>query len=103
MFKIYAIFILSLTSNRWLLLTLTNDEDLCRLVSGRLRLCGLHLFEELLKDPEQRLVVFGAKDLGDERPAFVQKLAGQLQSHEGQMSWRVRVEQGHIIKLAVAL
>lgn len=85
-------------SNRWLLLTLTDDEDLCGLVSGCLRLRGLHLLEELLKDPEQRLVVFGAEDLGDERPAFVQKIAGQLQSHEGQMGWRVREEQSHVIK-----
>lgn len=97
------IFILPLTSDRWLLLTLTNNKDLCGLVSGRLRLCGLHFLEKLLKNPEQRLIVFGAEDLGDERPAFVQKVAGQFQSHEGQMGWKVREEQGHIIKLAVAL
>lgn len=66
--------------------TLTDDEDLSRLVPRRLRLGGLHLLEELLEDPEQRLVVFGAEDLGDEGASFSQKVAGQLQGHEGQMS-----------------
>lgn len=68
-------------------LTLTDNKDLSGLVPRRLWLSRLHLLEELLEDPEQRLVVFGAEDLGDESATFGQKVTGQLQCHEGQMSW----------------
>lgn len=68
-------------------LTLTDDKDFSGLVPRCLWLGGLHLLEELLEDPEQWLVVFGAEDLGDESATFGQKLAGQLQSHERQMCW----------------
>lgn len=78
-------------------LTLTNDKDLGGLVPGRLRLGGLHLLKELLEDPEQWLVVFGAEDLGDESATFGQKVTGQLQGHEGQMSWGVKMD--NIVKL----
>ena len=71
-------------------LTLTDHEDLSRLISRGLGLGGLHLLEELLEDPEQRLVVLGAEDLGDEGAALVQELTGQLQGHEGQVSWKHR-------------
>ena len=67
-------------------LTLTDHEDLSRLISGGLGLGGLHLLEELLEDPEQRLVVLGAEDLGDEGAPLVQELTGQLQGHEGEVS-----------------
>lgn len=69
-------------------LTLTDDKDLGGLIPRCLRLGGLHLLKELLKDPEQRLVIFGAEDLGDKSAALGQKVTGQLQGHEGQMSWR---------------
>ncbi len=82
------VFLLITDRHLQLPLTLTDDEDLGGLVPRRLRLGGLHLLEELLEDPEQRLVVFGAEDLGDESATFGQELAGQLQGHEGQMSWR---------------
>lgn len=75
-------------SNQWPPLTLTDDKDLCRLIPGRLRLSSLHLLEELLEDPEQWLVVFGAEDLGDKGATFGQKVTGQLESHEGQMCWK---------------
>lgn len=65
--------------------TLTNNKDFCRLISGSLRLSSLNLLEELLEDPQQRLVVFGTEDLGDKCATFGQKLTGQLESHEGQM------------------
>lgn len=80
------VFNLIKNSNLQLPLTLTDDKDLCRLISRGLRLGGLHLLEELLKYPEKWLVVFGAEDLGDKGATFCQKLAGQLQSHEGQIS-----------------
>lgn len=66
--------------------TLTDDKDLSRLIPGCLRFGGLHLLEELLEDPKQRLVVFGAKHLGDKGASFGKKLTGQLQSHESQVS-----------------
>lgn len=77
-------------------LTLTDDENLSRLVPGRLRLGGLHLLEELLEDPEQWLVVLGAEDLCDEYATFGQKLTGQFQSHEGEVSWWGRGRQKEI-------
>lgn len=67
-------------------ITVTDDEDLGGLVTGSLRLGGLHLLEELLEDPHQGLIVFGAKDFGDKGPSFCEKLAGQLERHEGEMS-----------------
>lgn len=89
-FEIYQIWWSShiANSNRHLPLTLTDDKDLCRLIPGRLRLSSLHLLEELLEDPEQWLVVFGAEDLGDKGATFGQKVTGQLESHEGQMCWK---------------
>lgn len=69
-------------------LTLTDDEDLCRLIPGGLRLGGLHFVEKLLKDPEKWLIVFGAEHLGDKRATFCQELTGQLEGHEGQMSYK---------------
>ncbi len=56
--------------------TLADDKDLGGLVSGGLWFGGLHLPEELLEDPHERLVVFGAEDFGDEGAAFGQELAG---------------------------
>ena len=67
-------------------LTLTDNKDLSRLVPRRLWFGRLHLLEKLLEDPEQRLVVFGAENLGDKSATFIQKVTGQLQCHEGQMS-----------------
>lgn len=89
-FEIYQIWWSShiANSNQHLPLTLTDDKDLCRLIPGRLRLSSLHLLEELLEDPEQWLVVFGAEDLGDKGATFGQKVTGQLESHEGQMCWK---------------
>lgn len=81
------IFLLITNSSLSLPLTLTDDEDLGRLIPGCLWLGGLHLLEELLEDPKQWLVVFGAEDLGDKGATFVQEVTGQLQGHEGQMSW----------------
>lgn len=52
-------------------LTLADDKYLGGLIPRGLWLCGLHLLEELPEDPEQRLVVFGAEDLGDESATFV--------------------------------
>lgn len=69
----------------WLSLTLTDDEDLCRLISRRLWLGGLHFVKKLLKDPDKWLIVFRAEHLGDKRAAFCQELTGQLEGHEGQM------------------
>lgn len=71
--------------------TLTDDEDLCRLISRCLWLGRLHFVEELLKDPDKRLIVFRAEHLGDKRATFRQELTGQLKGHEGQMSY----ERGH--------
>lgn len=77
-------------------LTLTDDEDLGRLISRCLRLGRLHFVEELLKDPDKWLIVFRAEHLGDKRATFRQELAGQLEGHEGQMRyegdtrWEVR-------------
>lgn len=78
-------------------LTLTDDKDLGGLVPRRLRLGGLNFLEELLEDPEEWLVVLGAEDLGDESAAFGQKITGQLQGHEGQMSWRGSGEQSETL------
>lgn len=69
-----------------LALTLTDDEDLCRLIPRCLWLCSLYLLEELLEDPEQWLVVFGAEDFCHKSATFGQKFTSQLQSHQGQMS-----------------
>lgn len=68
-------------------LTLTDDEDLCRLISRSLWLGRLHFLEELLKDPDKGLIVFRAEHLGDKRATFCQELTGQLEGHEGQMSY----------------
>ena len=75
--------------------TLTDDKDLSRLVPGGLGLGGLHLLEELLEDPEQRLVVLGAEHLGDKRAALGQELAGQFQGHESQVGWKGNVQGGY--------
>lgn len=48
----FFFFFLMTNSNLCLPPTLTDDKDLCWLVPRRLRLGGLHLLEELLKDPE---------------------------------------------------
>lgn len=87
-------------------LTLTDDEDLGRLIPGCLWFGGLHLLEELLEDPEQRLVIFGAENLGDKSATFGQKLTGQLQGHEGQMScgWKrfnIRSEYQTLRKMSI--
>lgn len=79
--------IFSADGHLWLPLTLADDKDLCRLISRRLRLGGLHFVEKLLKDPDKGLIVFRAEHLGDKRATFCQELTGQLESHEGQMSY----------------
>lgn len=71
----------------WLPLTLTDNEDLCRLISRCLRLGRLHFVEELLEDPNKWLIVFRAEHLGDKRAPFRQELTGQLEGHEGQVSY----------------
>lgn len=71
--------------------TLADDKDLGGLVSGGLWFGGLHLPEELLEDPHERLVVFGAEDFGDEGAAFGQELAGQLERHQRQVCLRESV------------
>lgn len=65
--------------------TLADNKDFGRLVTGCLRFGGLHFLKELLEDPHEWLVVFGAKDFGDKSSSFVEKLTSELQSHQGQM------------------
>mmetsp|Transcript_86075 Transcript_86075/g.240854 ORF Transcript_86075/g.240854 Transcript_86075/m.240854 type:complete len:440 (+) Transcript_86075:1598-2917(+) len=62
-----------------------HHEDLRRDISGRRRLGGVHLGEELLEHPHQGVVVGRAEDLGDERPAGTQVLASELQGVQGQL------------------
>lgn len=59
-------------------LTLAHHEDLSRLIARGLWLGSLNLVEELLEDPEKRLVVPGTKNLGDKPSAFAEELAGQF-------------------------
>lgn len=66
-------------------LTLAHHEDLSRLMAGGLGLGGLDLLEELLEYPEERLIVPGAENLGDEPAALAEELAGQFQGHESQV------------------
>lgn len=47
-----------------------------------LGLCGLDTLEELLEDPQQRLVVSGTEDFGDETTTTGQKITGQTQGHQ---------------------
>lgn len=80
-------FIFSADGHLWLALTLTDNEDLCGLISRCLWFGGLHFLEKLLKDPDKWLIVFRAEHLGDKRATFCQELTGQFEGHEGQMSY----------------
>lgn len=64
---------------------MADDKDFSRLITRCLRFGGLHFPEELLEDPHEWLVVFGAKNFGDESCSFVKKLTGELQCHQGQV------------------
>jgi len=48
------------------LIVLAHHEDLGRLISGRLGLGSLDLFEKLLEHPNDRVVVFGSEHFCDE-------------------------------------
>lgn len=72
--------------------TLTDDEDLGGLVPRGLRFGGLNLLEELLEDPHERLVVFGAEDFRDERAALREELAGQFESHQSETRCRTQTQ-----------
>lgn len=67
---------------------MTDDKDLSRFVTGGLWFGGLDLLKELLEDPHERLIVFRPKNLRDKRPALVEKLAGEFESHQGEVSYR---------------
>lgn len=62
---------------------MADNKDFGGLVTGRLRFGGLHFLKELLEDPHEWLVVFGAKDFGDESSSLVKKLTSELQRHQG--------------------
>lgn len=64
---------------------MADDKDFSGLVTGGLRFGGLHFLKELLKNPHEWLVVFGAKNFGDESSSFVEKLRGEFQSHQCQV------------------
>jgi hypothetical protein len=61
---------------------LTDDEDLCRLVSRGLRLEGFYLVEELFKDPNQRVVICRPEHLGHERASLPEHLGSESEGQE---------------------
>lgn len=69
---------------------LTHHKDLGRLVTRGLRFGGVHVFEELLENPEQREVVLGAEELRYEPATFAQKFCRQLHSTQRQLSCRAK-------------
>ena len=64
---------------------LAGDEDLGRHVTRRRRLGRLDFGEELVEDPEERVVVLGAEDLGAEGAAGAQELDGELERREDEL------------------
>ena len=58
---------------------LTYHKYLRTFIAGGLWLCGLNLLEELLKDPEKRIVVLAAEHFRDKPSTRNQELAGKLQ------------------------
>lgn len=58
--------------------SLTNHKDLSGLISGGLWFCGVHVFEQLLENPQQSVVVFGSEYLSHKPTTFPQKFCGQL-------------------------
>lgn len=65
---------------------LANHENLCTFVTGCLRLCGLHLLEKLLENPQERVVVLAAEYFGHEPSSRHQELAGELRARVSMMS-----------------
>jgi hypothetical protein len=70
------------------LVATANDENFGRHVTGRRRLGSLNRCEELLEHPQQRVVVLGTENLGDESSALSQKLRGQLHRLKDQLCLR---------------
>ena len=70
-----------------------HHKDLRRLITRRLRLRRLDLVEELVEDPDQRVVVVGPEDLGHKPPARLQEVGGEPQRVQGQLVLAVRVLQ----------
>ncbi len=65
-------------------IVLADNEYFRRLVTRGGRLGGVHFLEELAEDPDETLIVLGAKDLGDEPSALAQELRGQLEGVESE-------------------
>jgi hypothetical protein len=74
---------------------LAHYENLCALVTRRLRLGGLHLLEELLEHPQQRVVVLAAEYFGYEPSTSDQEFAGELQGQSACEVSRSRGGRGH--------
>jgi hypothetical protein len=60
-------------------------KNFCTFVTGGLRLCGLHLLEELLENPKERVVVLAAEYFGHEPSSRHQELAGELRAEVSTM------------------
>jgi len=71
----------------WRFVVLTHDEYLSRLVSRCLRFCWFDFFEELLKDPHDRVVIFRAKHFGYKKTPFAQKLCSQFERLQYKNVW----------------
>lgn len=50
----------------WCKISLAEDEYLGRLVTWGLRFCGMNFLEHLAEDPQQSIIILGAKYLCDE-------------------------------------
>lgn len=65
--------------------TLADYKDFCRLMARGLGLGGLDMAKQLLKDPQQGLIVTGTENLCDEAASTGQKITSQTKSHQCQM------------------
>ena len=66
----------------------TDDEDLGRDVTRRRRLGGFDLGEELVEDPEKRVVILGSENFGDESSSWSEEFGGQLEGREYELDLR---------------
>lgn len=66
----------------------TDDENFGRLSSRSSRLSGFNFLEEFIQNPDQRVIICGSEDLGDESTTSSQDGGGEFQGSQDQFDLR---------------